>query len=82
MGGYVAAPLGHAVDLALFHVAARLDKDMGKDVAREDRALSAYAGEKYVRDFLSIIDLTPFREESLRTCILENRVRSRDTEAC
>ena len=50
MGGDVAAPLGHSVDLALLHVVAGFDEDVGKNVACEDRALTAYAGEKYVDD--------------------------------
>ena len=45
MGGDIAASLRHAVDLALLHVIARFDKDMGKDVAREDRTLAADTGE-------------------------------------
>ncbi len=45
VGRHVAPSLGHAVDLALFHVITRFHKHMGEDVAREDRTLAADAGE-------------------------------------
>ena len=52
MGRHVAASLGHTVDFGFLHIISGLEKDFGEDVAGEDRALAAYAGEKDICYFI------------------------------
>ncbi len=41
MGGHISTPLGHPVDLGLFHIVPGFEEDFTEDIARKDRPLAA-----------------------------------------
>ena len=50
LGGHAAAPLGHAVDLALLDIVAGLHEAVGHDLGDQDGALTAYAAQQHTLD--------------------------------